>query len=85
MTASNVVALPGYTAPSNEPVTRVVEILEDALALAKSGQLIGVAIVEVTKDPMQFATTFHAEHSSRHSLGSGCLVLAHKVAAEIGS
>jgi hypothetical protein len=36
---SNVKALPGFSAPTCEPDERLVKILEELLAMAKSGQL----------------------------------------------
>lgn len=79
----NVVALPGFTAPSLEPVSRVVEILQEALNAAKAGKAIGVALVLVERDPLAFTTQFHAEHSSRHTLGSGVLSISHQVGEEM--
>lgn len=87
--ASNVFALPNASVPNDEPIAEIVEILEDALAAAKSGKTIGVAIVTVERDPL--ANTFvyhtpklekigyHAAHSSRHTLMAGVMGLTWKL------
>ncbi len=77
----SVVALPGFSVPGdNEPVERVVEILTEALELAKRGEVIGVAVVAVYRQPLAFGTDYHAEHTSRHSLGAGVLALGYQFA-----
>lgn len=71
----NVVALPGYSVPSYEPVPDVIEILQAALDRAKIGKLVGVAIVEVSRDPMAFDIGYHATQNGRHTLAAGVLAL----------
>jgi len=50
---SNVTALPGYVVPvpEGEAIPRIVELLEELLAEAKSGVLIGVAVATVRRGP----------------------------------
>src|SRR5579859_7923131 len=52
--SDNVVSLPGVSNPINigEPVQKVVEILEEALSLARQGKIVGVAVVRVERDPL---------------------------------
>lgn len=73
--SENVVALPGYSVPSNAPVGRVVEILEEALADARSGRIVGVAVVAVERQPLAVTHEFHGEHDSRHHLMAGVMGL----------
>lgn len=80
---SNVVALGNYSVPSNEPVTRVVEILEEALEQARQGKIIGVAVVAIERDPLAFRTEFHGEQSSSHCLAAGSLSLSYQIGKEI--
>lgn len=80
-------ALPGFSVPSQEPVERIVEILEEALVSAKAGRMIGIAVVAVERDPLMNTQTFHtpkietigyeAAHNSRHTLMAGVLGLAY--------
>jgi hypothetical protein len=79
-----VIALPGSSVPSLEPVERVVEILERALAQAREGKLTGIAVVKVCRDPQAFSIHFHGEHGSRHSLAAGVLALGYSIAKEVG-
>jgi hypothetical protein len=76
---TNVIALPNYSAPSLEPVPRVVEILEEALQQAREGKITGVAVVSVERDPAAFVTEFHGEQSSRHCLSAGVLSLGYQI------
>lgn len=76
---TNVVALSNFSVPTNDPVDRVVEILEEILAQAREGKVVGVAVVSIERDPMTFVTTFHCEQSGRHSLGSGVLSLGYQI------
>lgn len=83
----NVYALPGYSVPSHEPVVAVVDILETALAEARAGRIVGVAIVTVERQPMANVFNYSAEQNSRHSLMAGVLGLSYalgKVAYEGG-
>lgn len=80
MSADNVVALPNYSAPNNDHVSEVVEILETALRLAKAGEVIGVAISCTYRQPLAFGNTFHAEQSSRHTVAAGVLALSVSIA-----
>ncbi len=84
MTAnSNVTALQGFSVPSRDPVERVVQLLEEALLEAKSGKMIGLAMVAVLRDPEAFETRFHAEQLGRHSLGAGVLALGFQIGREL--
>jgi hypothetical protein len=67
----NVVALPGYSVPSDEPVETVVDILERALFQAKQGRIVGVALVTVERQPLANVFEWHAEQMSRHTLIAG--------------
>lgn len=50
--SENVIALPGFSIPTpkGEPVGEVVEILEELLALAQAGQLVGLTASYVLDD-----------------------------------
>lgn len=80
MNDSNVVALPNYSIPNNEPIPEVVEILETALKLAKAGEVIGVAISCTYRQPLAFGNRFHAGQSSRHTVAAGVLALSVSIA-----
>jgi hypothetical protein len=75
----SVIALPTFSVPSDEPVARVVEILEEALAKARSGKVIGVALVCAERSPESFLIEYHAEQSSKHSVGAGVLAMSVKI------
>lgn len=80
---SNIVALGNYSVPSNEPIVRVIEILEETLQRAREGKIIGVAIASVERDPLAFMTEFHGEQSSSHCLAAGVLSLGWQLGKEI--
>ena len=79
----NVHALPGYSVPSHEPVAEIVKMLEETLALARSGEVIGVAIVRATRQPRAFETNYHGEQSCRHTLAAGVLALGYQFGKEL--
>ena len=83
MSEKNVVALPGYQVPNRDPVPTVVEILKEALALAENGEVIGVAVVSVYRQPLAFGIRFHGEQMSRHALGAGTLALGYEIGKEL--
>lgn len=73
-------ALPGFSIPNDAaPVERCVEILDEALTLAKRGEIIGVAIVAVYRQPLSFGIDYHSEQTSRHSLAAGVLTAGYKI------
>jgi hypothetical protein len=72
---SNVVALGNFSVPDSGPVAPVVEILEEMLAKAREGKIIGVAVVAAERDPLAFETVFHGGQMSRHTLAAGVLSL----------
>jgi hypothetical protein len=74
MSDSNVVALPGYSVPSLEPVQDVIDILEKVLEKARAGKIGGIAVVEVERDPSAFETRFYAD-SNKHTLAAGIMSL----------
>lgn len=77
--SDNVVALPGFSLPSQKPVAQVVEFLEEALAKARAGKTVGIGIITCDRDPDTFVTYFVAEQGSRYSLAAGILSLHHDV------
>ncbi len=79
MSDDNVHALPGYSVPSFEPVERVVEILTEALELAKRGEIVGIALVTAHRAPEAFFTDFHASQGSRHTVCAGALALGFQI------
>ena len=83
MSDGTVHALPGFSVPNNEPVQRIVEILQEALTLAKRGEIVGVAISAVYRQPLAFGNNFHAEQSSRHTVAAGVLALGYQIAREM--
>lgn len=73
-------ALPGFSVPNDHaPIERVVEILDEALTLAKRGEIIGVTIVAAYRQPLSFGIEYHAEQSSRHTLAAGVLTAQYKI------
>jgi hypothetical protein len=84
VSGEKVVALPGYSVPSDAPVAEVVKILEEALAQAKRGRIIGCALVTVEKQPLTNVFAYHAEHPSRHTLMAGVLGLSWRLGRSAG-
>lgn len=78
MANDNVVALPGFLAPGNEPIAEVVALAEEALEKARSGKLQGIAIVMVERNPDTFENVYHSG-GARHTLAAGALALAWKI------
>lgn len=83
MSEENVIAMPGFSVPNDQPVAAVVEILTEALREAMDGQIIGIAVVAVRKQPLSFGTSYHGEHSSRHTLAAGAMSMAFSIAREL--
>jgi hypothetical protein len=81
---SNVVALPGYSAPSTEAVQEIVDILEEALADAKSGKIIGLAIVTAYRGPLRAVHQSHAAHDSSHTVVAGAAGLMWSLGKSMG-
>jgi hypothetical protein len=79
MADSNVVALPGFSVPNNDVVTEVVDLLEEALEQARSGKLVGIALVAVERDPMCFETRFFGAGQSKHTMAAGALSLGWQI------
>jgi hypothetical protein len=79
---TNVVALPNFSVPSEEPVAEVVEILEEALGKAKEGKLRGVAVVMVEGSPDAFETAYHSSNS-RHTMAAGVMSLHWQVSRKM--
>lgn len=77
--ADNVVALPNFSVPSDEPVQKVIDLLQEALDKAKMGKTIGVAIVSAERDPECFVMTYHATQGSRHSLAAGVMAINYAI------
>lgn len=84
MSDTNVVALPGFSVPNDEPVETIVALLEEALGEARSGALVGLAMVVVIKEPMLFETRYHATGGSRHSLAAGVLTMGYQIGKLMG-
>ncbi len=81
----NVHALPSFSVPSNEPSAKVVEILERALEMAKSGKVQGVAIVIAEIDPLANEFHYHADQLTKHTLVSGVVGLMWSLGKSVGS
>jgi len=84
---TNVVSLKGAT-PLGEPVPNVVEILEELLEKARSGNLTAIAYVAITTGNIaaqgwekEEADTGGAATATSHALGNGILHLMHRYAA----
>jgi len=84
---TNVVSLKGAT-PLGEPVPNVVEILEELLEKARSGNLTAIAYVAITTGNIaaqgwekEEADTCGAATATSHALGNGILCLMHRYAA----
>lgn len=75
----SVVALPGFSVPAAEPVEEVVAILEAALEGARSGKIVGVALVSVSRDPLMFETRIYGAHMSRHTVAAGVLSMSYQI------
>ena len=88
MTAmSNIHILPEFKTdqPRAGAVPEIVEILEKALQQAKQGQLIGIGIIKVNRDPIMFSQTYHPEPDSGHSLTAGVVSLLHRLGAALNA
>ena len=84
---TNVVSLKGAT-PLGEPVPNVVEILEELLEKARSGNLTAIAYVSVTTGNIVGHGWEKSEtdpdgvaDGTSHALGNGILHLMHRYAA----
>jgi hypothetical protein len=76
----DVKALPGFSIPNDvAPIARVVEILDDALTLAKRGEIIGVTVIAVYRQPLSFGVDYHGEQTSRHTLAAGVLTASYQI------
>lgn len=81
--SDTVVPLKNFSVPSNDAVPEIVEILEEALEQARTGQLVGLAIVKVKRQPLAFSQHYHASQNSNHSLGAGVLSLHHRIGRDL--
>jgi hypothetical protein len=76
----DVTALPGYSRPNDmAPIERVVEILDEALTLAKRGEIVGITVIAAYRQPLSFGIEYHAEQASRHTLAAGVLTAGYKI------
>lgn len=75
---SNVVGIHGAEVPTGEPVKEVVAVIEEMLAKAKTGKIVGVAMVVAEIDPVLFETAYFGAHGSRHTLAAGVLALGYQ-------
>lgn len=76
----DVTALPGFSIPNDhDPIERVVEILDEALTLARRGEIVGVTVIAAYRQPLSFGVEYHAEQSSRHTLAAGVLTANYKI------
>ena len=78
--AENVVALPGFAVPrpENEPDQEIVSQLEDLLAAAKSGSLVGIAYATVSCNPTRVGSAWHSG-IYRHDLAAAVMMLSHRL------
>jgi hypothetical protein len=76
--SDNVVALPGFSVPTTDAIPDVVQILEEYLEKARTGKLVGVAVVAVERDPITFDLAYHAA-DHKHTLAAGTLALMWKL------
>lgn len=75
-----VVAFPGMSVPlQGEADPKVVEILEEALAKARSGHVTGVAIATATRSHMRY-THFHVTGEFAHDLAAAVMSLGFRFA-----
>ncbi|TAL43833.1 MAG: hypothetical protein EPN91_05610 [Salinibacterium sp.] len=82
MMSENVVALPGYSVPTTEAIPEVVAILEEYLAKAREGKVVGVAVVTAERDPAAFDSAYHAS-DHKHTLAAGIMALHWKIASRM--
>lgn len=81
----NVTVMPGFRSdrPRPDPSPEIIEMLEWALQQAREGQLIGLGLVKVSRDPVMFAQEYHTEPNSSHSLAAGVMSLMHSIGAAL--
>ncbi len=68
---SKIMAFPGATIPALGVDSVIVDLLERALKQAQDGQLVAIAIVKVSRQPMAFDQQYHTQPGSSHSLAAG--------------
>lgn len=83
MSKANVAYFPGNSIPRDGVIPEIVEQLEHALAQAKNGELVAVALVKVRRQPRGFAQGWHTEPGTRHDLAAGVLAIHHRVGAAL--
>lgn len=71
--------------PREGAIPQIVEMLERALQQAREGQLIGLAIVKVSREPIMFSQQYHTEPDSSHSLAAGVMSLGHCVSIALSN
>lgn len=63
-----------------KPTQSIIDILEDALSLAKEGKLSALGLVRVVKtEPTAFEEVFRTNATSAHTLYAGVNVLKHRM------
>lgn len=73
---SNVISLSNSSIQDGKPVEEVVTLLEEMLAKAKDGKVIGLAMVVAESGPQVFETAIFGSEGTRHTLSAGILSLA---------
>lgn len=72
---SNVIALSNAAISDGKPVAEVVDLLEEMLAKAKDGKIIGIAMVVAEGAPAVFETAIVGSHNTKHTLSAGIVSL----------
>lgn len=65
-----------------EPFADLVEVLENMLELAKSGEIVGLAYVTARRDSLA-ATGWTGDAGTRNTLATGILCLHHRYAESL--
>ena len=81
--SGNLANFPGATIARQGTIFEIVALLEVALEQAKSGHLIGLGIVKVSRAPLSFSERWHAEAGAGHSLAAGVSVLVYRLAKKL--
>lgn len=73
MSETSVIHFPGATIASPRAVSEIVDLLKEAIVKAEAGQIIGLSLVWVERQPLAFEFAHYATAGAKHSLAAGML------------
>lgn len=81
--STKIAYFPGSSIPRADAIPEIVDLLKDALAQAENGDIVGIALVTVRRQPRASFTSWHTEPGTRHDLAAGVMGLHHRVGAAL--